>query len=164
MVRGMAHAEHPLVTAHGTHAAANLIGERLKGNALVNDGKRAGNGIAGAGGFLHLEKMLQCFLEPPLQQVFEAFERNHARRARWQFGGQMKPMNGVEKEQGADAFVKIITTAAEGFQFRARGEQLICGQRRANEVQRLIALLRIRRRDDFQKARRHGLVRLLLGE
>ena len=38
---GMAHAKHPLVAPHGAHAAADLVGERLKGEPMVGRGASA---------------------------------------------------------------------------------------------------------------------------
>ena len=39
----MAGAEHPLVAAHGAHAAAHLVGQRLEAERAVGGGQRAGD-------------------------------------------------------------------------------------------------------------------------
>ena len=50
----MANAEHPLVAAHRAHAAADLVGQGLKGQAVIGRGQRAGDGVVGPLGLLWL--------------------------------------------------------------------------------------------------------------
>ena len=48
LIGGMADAEHPLVAAHCADAAADLVGQRLKGQAVIGGRQGAGESIAGA--------------------------------------------------------------------------------------------------------------------
>ena len=68
MIGRMAHAEHPLVAAHGTDAAPHLIGQRLEAEALIDGGQRAGEGVARAAFLLRGEELAQRLLEPAVQQ------------------------------------------------------------------------------------------------
>ncbi len=70
----MAGAEHPLIAAHAAHAAADLSGKGLKGQAMIGGGERAGEGGAGTVGRLGREKNLDGFFEAALQQVIVAGE------------------------------------------------------------------------------------------
>ena len=156
MVRRMSHAEHPLVAAHRPHAAPDLVGEGLKGDALIYDRQRAGDGVAGAGAFLRCQENFQGLLEPPLQQVFKTPEGNHARRRCGQFARQMKPVDRVEEKQGAHALVQIIAGAPEGVQLRAGGDEFSGRGLFAEGVQRLVANRGIRRGDDFDERAGHA--------
>src|SRR5262249_55666693 len=53
-------------------------------------------------------------------------------------GGQVKAVNGVEKEQGADALVKVVRLAAEALQVGALGQQVLQRGGPAPGVQRLV--------------------------
>ena len=79
------HAEHPLVAAHRAHAAAHLVGQRLKRQPVIGRRQRAGDGVAGAFGLLHREEVVDGLLEPALQQVLVAFERDQS--PRWRMPG-----------------------------------------------------------------------------
>ena len=48
LIRRMADAEHPLVAAHRSHAAPNLVGQRLKSQVVIGRRQRAGDRIAWA--------------------------------------------------------------------------------------------------------------------
>ena len=156
MILGMAHAEHPLVAAHGAHAAAHLVRERLEADALIHRGQRAGNRVARAGDFLNGKKLFQRLLKPALEQMLKALEGNHPVRARRQFPGEMKAVDRVKEEQRADALVKIFAAPAEGVQFRARGQQFVRRGAGANGVERLVADFRIRRGDDVDERAGHA--------
>ena len=56
IVGRVAGAEHPLVAAHGAHAAAHLVGQRLKAQRAVAGRQRAGNGRAGPAGGLRRQE------------------------------------------------------------------------------------------------------------
>ncbi len=53
---------------------------------------------------------------------------------------QMKPVDGVEEEEGTDAFVEVVGVAAEGVEFRAFGEKLGGAQIAAVRIERSVAL------------------------
>ena len=78
MIGRMTHAKHPLIAADGAHAAPHLVGEGLKREPLIGRGQRAGDGVAGAFGFLHGEKILDRLRKSAAQQMFEALEWNEA--------------------------------------------------------------------------------------
>ena len=151
MIRRMAHAKHPLVAAHGTHAAPHLIRQRLKADALIHGGQRAGNRVAGTHVFLHGQKLVQRLLKPAVQQMFKSFERNHAAGARGQFPRQMKTVNRVKEKQSANAFVKVVAAAAKGIQFGAGRDQLVRRSPRANGVERPVIGLPAPEAQRFQR-------------
>ena len=72
----MAHAEHPLIAAHGTDAAPHLVRQRLNAEPMIGGGQRAGNGVARPVLFLAAQKHLDRLLEAPLQQMGVALERD----------------------------------------------------------------------------------------
>jgi hypothetical protein len=72
----MAHAEHPLIAAHGADATADLVGKRLKSKAMAGGGESAGDGVARAFVSLHGEEGVDGFFEAALEEVFVAFEGN----------------------------------------------------------------------------------------
>ena len=76
MIGRVAHAEHPLVAAHRAHAAADLVGQRLKRQPVIGRRQGAGDGVAGAFGLLHRQEMVNGLLEPALEQMLVAFERD----------------------------------------------------------------------------------------
>ena len=106
IIGGMAGAEHPLIAAHGAHAAAHLSGEGLEAEAVIGGGQRAGDGGAGAVGGLRREEDLDGFFEAALQQVIVAAKGMRAWRADAGLEGQVEAVDGVEEKQGADAFVE----------------------------------------------------------
>ena len=57
MVGRVSHAEHPLVAADRSHAAANLVGEGLEAQGLVGSGHGAGDGVAGSKPLLHGDEL-----------------------------------------------------------------------------------------------------------
>ena len=60
----------------------------------------------------------------------------------------MKAMDGVEEEEGSDALVKVLTAPAEVVQQGALAEQFVQGQAGAGAFKRLVADVRLCRRDD----------------
>ncbi len=64
LIGRMAHAKHPLIAAHRAHAAAHLVGQRLKGEPVIGRRQRAGNGIARRHRAVAMrEKFVNGFLE-----------------------------------------------------------------------------------------------------
>ena len=124
----MAHAEHPLITAHGAHAATHLVCERLKGEALICRCQGAGNAIARSVRFFGFPENINCFLEPALKQVLVRGKGDQPGgvgfgAARSEFAGQMESADRIEEKERADPFVKVIAVTAEGFQVGARCQQ-----------------------------------------
>ena len=107
IVGGMAGAEHPLVAAHGAHAAPHLVGQRLEAQRAICGGQRARDGRPRPARSLGRQEDVQRLLETALQQIGVSRERYQAApRARIPHPRRnMKTMDGVEKEQGADALV-----------------------------------------------------------
>lgn len=125
MIGGMAHAEHPLIAAHGAHAAADLIGERLNRQPVIGHGQRAGNGIRRAVMLLHPEKGGDGLFKPAFQQMRVTMERNQGPRADARLEWQMKPVNHIKEKQRANAFVEIFTAPTERFESGAFREQFL---------------------------------------
>jgi hypothetical protein len=67
----------------------------------------------------------------------------------------MEAVDGVEEEEGADAFVEVVSAATEGVEFRALGEQFSGGQLATMRVQRRVALRGLAGGDKFGEF--HGL-------
>jgi hypothetical protein len=72
----MSHAKHPLIAAHRTDAATNLVGERLDSETIVSGSQRAGDSVACAVLILFAEKNFNRFLETALEQMFVSVEMN----------------------------------------------------------------------------------------
>src|SRR2546421_183584 len=70
----VAEAEHPLVSPHRPDAPPDLVRQRLERQVLVGGGQRAGDGVAGPLVGLLGEEDVDCFLEPPAEQVVIAVE------------------------------------------------------------------------------------------
>ncbi len=105
--------------------------------------------------------MVNRLLEPPLEQVLVAFERNQtAGRAVCLVGldpdRQVEAMQGVEEEQRSDALVQIVAAATEGVQLSSRGQQLVQRGTAAQNVQRLVAKGRVSGGDDTDQVWHHG--------
>src|SRR5438094_8465660 len=69
---------------------------------------------------------------------------------------QMKAVDRVEKQQGANALVKIFAAPSERFQFGGFGQQLRERRRAAERVQRLVAHGGVWRGDDACELAGHG--------
>ena len=67
----------------------------------------------------------------------------------------MEPMDRVKKKQRPDAFVKILTAAAEGVELNAFFEQRLERKFHADRVERLIPNSRVSGRDDFDESAGH---------
>ena len=155
----MAHAEHPLVALNQAHTASHLIGQRLKPEPLIRRREGAGQTVARPPGLLHREEMIDRLLEPAVQQQLDAWKRNQSVAGSCglcQLPRQVKPVDGVEEEQCADALVQVVALPAKRIQRGALGQQGFGGSRTASRVERLIAGYRIRRRDDVRQETGHG--------
>jgi len=87
-----------------------------------------------------------------------AFERNEPARVHAGFRRQMKTMNGVEKKEGAYAFVKILATDTESFEVLAFRQQLCQRRPAANRIKRLVADRRVRGSDDVAETPCHWVI------
>src|SRR5207244_13033078 len=110
---------------------AHLVRESLKCQPVVGRGEGAGRGIVWALVLLRRQELVDGFLEPPLQQLLVAFERDVAAGsgrcaagAVQEPGREMEAVDGVEKKQRAHALIEIVAPAADGIQRRARVKQL----------------------------------------
>ena len=157
MIGGMAHAEHPLIAAHRAHAAADLVRQRLQGQPLIGHGQRAGNRVGRPIRRLRLEKSGDGLFKSALQQLRVAGKRNQGPGVDIRLQRQMKPVDGIKKQQGANPFVKIFTAMTERLEFGAFDQQLRhrCGA--ANGVERLVAHRRVRRGDELNEFAGHAL-------
>ena len=135
LVSGMTDAEHPLIAPHAADAAADLVSERLEGEPVIGGGERGAEAVAGAVGGLRGEEGVSRLLEAAIQKLFVATEWDEARSRRgeeadfgrvgslrnpppslggYQLRRQVEAVDGVEEEEGADAFVEVVRAAAEG--------------------------------------------------
>ena len=143
IVGGMAGAEHPLIAAHGAHAAAHLVGQRLEPQRAIAGGQGAGDGGARSGGGLRREKDVDGLLESPLQQMGVAGERDGGADRSGGMARHMKAMDGIEEEQGAYPLVEVIARAAEAVERRALGQQFIERGAAADGIERAVAFVGI---------------------
>ena len=95
-------------------------------------------GSLGPFGLLHREKLFNRLGKPAVQQVFETLKRNQAAPADARLERQMKPVDGVKKEQRPDALVKIVAAPAKGIEFGAGGDELFPRRGATDGIQRLV--------------------------
>ena len=117
VVGGMPGAEHPLIAANGAHAAAHLVGQSLKREPVVAGGEGAGDSRAGPLFGLRGQEDVDGLLKAALQQVGISGERDERALAGGGPQGNVKAVDGVEEEQGADALVEVVAGAAEAIEF-----------------------------------------------
>src|SRR5271165_808896 len=129
----MASAEHPLIAAHGAHAAPDLVGEGLKSECAVCGGERAGDSFIGAVGRLSCEKDIDGFVKAAAQERDVAGERNRGtgHRLPWPvfgLGSEVKAMQRVEEEFGADAAIEIVAAPPESVESVAFAQHFFDGK------------------------------------
>ncbi len=151
LIGGMPHAEHPLVPANRADAPAHLIRERLKRQALVGGGQPGGQRIRRAAGG-RVQEGVDRLPEAALEQLLVSPERNKPRAGSGGRSGEMsrkvEPVNRVQEKQRAHPLVEVVGAPAKSvqrFAGREKGGGVGAG---AKEVERLVANLGIRRRDD----------------
>jgi hypothetical protein len=93
MIGRMPHAEHPLIAADGADASAHLIGQGLKRQPMIRRGQGGANGVAGPVHSLRGQEIIDGFLEPALEQMFETTVGHASGRAGREAGRQMKTVN-----------------------------------------------------------------------
>lgn len=131
LIEGMAHSEHPLVASDGADAATDLVGKGLEGEAMVGGGEGAGEAVAGAVLGLVGEKTGDGLIEAAVEEVFIAREGNEAARVEFGSEREVKPVQRIEEEQGANAFVKVRGVLAKRIEGGTFVEQVGQGGRAA---------------------------------
>ena len=149
----MAHSEHPLIPAHRSHTAPDLVRQCLERQPMIGRGERARNCVVRPSGILHLQKNLDRLLEPPLKQMFVPFERDQSAQFAAAFVRQVKAMNGIKEEKGADALVEVFAAAAKSVQLGALLHQFLRRKLAAGRIQRLVAKRRISCGDESNQIR-----------
>ena len=155
----MAHAEHPLIAAHGTDAAADLVRQRLNAEPIIGGGQRRWK----------WRRWARPLPGTPRNTLIASSKRRCNKWARpWKgmnpaqvdagLQRQMKAVNRVKKEKRADPFVKILASAPERLQIPAFHQQLFQRSAAAEGVQRLVAARGVRRVIMLRK-RGHGSYR-----
>ena len=76
LIGGMAHAEHPLVASHGSHAASHLVSEGLESQAVVGGRQGRSDAFGGTLGLKLSEKAVDGLFEAAVEQMFEASKRD----------------------------------------------------------------------------------------
>ena len=76
LVGRMAHAEHPLVAAHGADAAADLVGQRLEGEPMIGRGQGGAEPVARTLRLLVGEEGVDGLLETAVEKLLKAVERD----------------------------------------------------------------------------------------
>jgi hypothetical protein len=155
IVGRMAGAEHPLVAAHRAHAAAHLVGQRLEAQAAVSGGQRAGDDRPGAARAFGGQEKVDGLVEAAVQKVGVARIGNLSGRAGRRALWHVKPVDGVEEEQRAHAFVEVVARSAKTVERGALGLQLTERQIAADRVQRTVAQRGVACRDNRNQAA-HG--------
>jgi hypothetical protein len=155
LVCGMTGAEHPLVAADAAHAAADLVGKGLEGEAMVGDSEGTAKTLAGAGGAERVTETLDGFLETALEEMLESREWDELFRvAGAGISGEqrrkVKPMDRVKEEQGSDTFVEVGALSAKLFEGIRGFEKGLPGQAGQPVIKGLVANIRVRARDQFE--------------
>ena len=70
--------------------------------------------------------------------------------------GQVKPVDGVKKEQCPDALVEIVAAPAKGVELGAGRNQFFPGRRATDGIERPVANPGVGRGDDFSQGANHG--------
>jgi hypothetical protein len=73
------------------------------------------------------------------------------------FEGEVEPVDGVEEEEGADAFVEVVALTAEGVEFGAFGEKFRLGGAGAEVFEGAVAHDGILSGDDGDERTGHGI-------
>ena len=160
----MRHPEHPLIPADGSDTAAHLVCQRLKGQPVICRSQRTADGIAWTLRSLHGQKTVDGFFEATAQQMLVAMKWNHAPARRIRLRRQMEPVNRIQKEEGADLFVKVRASAPERIEFRTFRQQNLARCVRTDRLQRTVADRGILRRNDGNKLTGHGNERMGSGQ
>ena len=139
VIGGVAGAEHPLVTLHGAHAAAHLVGQRLESQRAVTGGQSARYRRVWPRRGLSGQEHVESLVEAAFQQAGVARVGN--RRA---CAGPLQPrdvetVDGVQEKQRPYAFVEIVARPAEAIERFALGHQLPQSGRAAEGIERAVA-------------------------
>ena len=124
LIEGMSHPEHPLIAADGADAASDLVGQGLEGEAMVGGREGARDAVAGSVVGLVSEEGGDGFVEPTAEEMVVAGERDETAGVQFRAAWQVKAVEGVQEEEGADTFVEIGGVMPESLEGIALGEQL----------------------------------------
>src|SRR5208283_1550888 len=137
-------AEHPLIAAHAAHAAADLVGERLKSQPAGAGSERARDRAAGPSARLGIQEAPDCLLKMPRQHVRVAVRWNVAAGRDFGQCGQMVALDGGEKGERANPLVEVAAAAPQALQGLALGQQAGGGSAPAQALERPVSNGRIR--------------------
>ncbi len=155
MLRDLTDPEHPAVPPGAPDRSADLVGERLVGDPLVDLGQGAEDRAVGTVVLERGSERCDGLLEPPLHQVGETFERDHP--AGREVGRVLEPVavDRVQEDRGADPLVEVPRVAAERLEVVASLEDV--GGREAGEeiLDRAVADARLGAGDGLDQ-RIHG--------
>src|SRR5688500_7428108 len=109
MIGGVPGAEHPLIAANRADAPPHLVGQRLKAEVVIRRRQRAADRVTWAVAALDMQKGFDGFLEAAVQEVRVTFEWDGAVSGFSELAGNVEAVNRIQKNQGADAFVEVVT-------------------------------------------------------
>ena len=72
---------------------------------MVGNGQGTGEAVRRAGLVLRGQENVECFVVPAIEEVVVAGKRDEVWAGQAGFERQMKPVNGLEEEQGPDPLV-----------------------------------------------------------
>ena len=148
VVGGMAHAEHPLVSANGAYRTPDLVGEGLEGELVVGGSEGGGDAIGWAVFFLNGEEGIDGFFKAAAEEVFVTVEWDGAGVAGGKFFGEIKAVDRLQEKDGTDAMVEVVRAAAEGVELGALCEQGRGIERGADFGERTVAGVGVLGSDD----------------
>ncbi len=143
----MSDAGHPLVAAHGTHAAANLGRQRLEGEPLISRGQSARQSGGRARG-RERQQRVNGFVKTALENVRQHFRRHGFPGRHAGFVRQMETVNRVQKKMRPHPLVQVVAFAAELIQRCGFRHQLRRAGPLAKAIERPVPALAGSGRDD----------------
>src|SRR5438094_8501257 len=144
----MADARHPLVPPHGSHAAPDLVRQRLKSQSVVRRRQTARNRRAGAFRRLRLEQDFDPLFEAPFQDTGAGGDRDEPAMVHARLVGEIEPVDRVEEKLRAHPRVQVIARPPEFVERGARVEEGSRAGRTAEAIERSIPDFRILGPDD----------------
>ncbi len=106
-------AKHPLIPLHRANTAPNLVGERLKCHPVIGLRQRTGQRYGRTIHDLCAQECIDGLRKTPAQQLFVAGKRDDPGFPPDKLFGQMKTIDGVQKEQCTNAFIKIVAATTK---------------------------------------------------
>ena len=151
LIVGMPDPKHPLVAAHRPDAASHLIRQRLKAAPMIGSRQRARQRVAWPLLRLSAQKIRDGFLKAALQEMLIARKWNPALLRKAGLCRQMKAVNGIEKEAGANALIQVRACGPKPLQRVTFPQEFRSRSGRAKHVERTIPCFRIGGSDHFYK-------------